>query len=421
MMIHIIFMIIGILTAIVFVSFLTKDTSYIHFKFRYIEDLNINSSEVISDSSIAKVKEITKSWYTGGKISTYAYVDIKDISIKEEKDGYVIDVDQNSFILMNKDGQMAYNDTAAKGFLKHLVLVSLDQEIIDDYNTKYSYQTEEGKDILGISTIFDNEYYEANSLKDNRLIYSSNHLTRNRMLLFAPIGLASGLLLSIIFCIIFIGKFNMDITHEYDNKEIYRTPFHLKFWKDSLKTFKDLKTLVLISVLLALTIISKFIPIPSGFGDLGIGLGYLFLSIACMLTGPIPALMIGALSDILGFFTSSRGGDFFIGYTLQAMLACFSYGLCFYKTHVTFSKVLLARVFVNFICNVLIGSICYGIIYGLNGSALWTYMVTISLPKNLIYLLPQSLLLYFVIRAVTIPMSAMNLVNTEIADNVSFF
>jgi hypothetical protein len=52
---------------------------------------------------------------------------------------------------------------------------------------------------------------------------------------------------------------------------------------------------------------------------------------------------------------------------------------------------------------------------------MYAYMLGISLTKNLVYLLPQSLLLYFVLKAVTVPMSAMNLINPKIAENISFF
>ena len=35
-------------------------------------------------------------------------------------------------------------------------------------------------------------------------------------------------------------------------------------------------------------------------------------------------------------------------FTLSAMLSCFIYGLCFYRTNISFTKCLIARIFVNF-------------------------------------------------------------------------
>ena len=120
-------------------------------------------------------------------------------------------------------------------------------------------------------------------------------------------------------------------------------------------------------------------------------------------------------------FIIKPDGMFFIGYTLQSMLACFFYSLCLYKTHITFTRTLISRVLVNFVCNVFVGSLCYAFILGFDFQALLTYIVTISFPKNLLYLIPQSLVLYFVIKSVSIPLSKMGLIDSEIAENISFF
>ena len=174
------------------------------------------------------------------------------------------------------------------------------------------------------------------------------------------------------------------------------------------------------AILLSMVLVCKFIPIPSGFGELGIGFSYLFLSTAAMIFGPIPSLLIGALSDILGYIIRPEG-EFFIGYTIQAMVACFTYALCFHKTYITFTRCLIARVVVNFLCNVIIGSISRAIMLSLSYDAFMTYVLTISLPKNIIYLLPQSLLLFFVLKAIANPLYHMNLIDERVSSNFSFF
>ena len=48
----------------------------------------------------------------------------------------------------------------------------------------------------------------------------------------------------------------------------------------------------------------------------------------------------GIFSDILGFvLTGSNGGVFNLGYTLQAAMTGFIYGICLYKSKISFSKV----------------------------------------------------------------------------------
>ena len=416
-----IFMLIGLFSGVLLATFVIKDTSYLKFRFDYTSNIAVDTKRIISDENINKVKSINVSWYTGGSISTYAYVDIDDISIKKESKGYLLSVSKDSFVLLNKDGEKAYNDTAAKGFLKHLVVAGLAEERITEYKDNYSYVNEKGKEVMGVTTLFDNNFYEENSLDTSgKLIFESNHLTRRYMIIFGAIGLGIGLLFSVGFTWIFIGKLDKDVFHEYDNEAIYRTPFHKKLFLDSFKNFKNLKAMIMMSVLLGFVMVFKFIPIPSGFAGLGISFGYLFLAIGCMLFGPGPALLMGFISDVLGFIIKPDG-MFFIGYTLQSMLACFFYSLCLYKTHITFTRALISRVLVNFVCNVFVGSLCYAFILGFDFQALLTYIVTISFPKNLLYLIPQSLVLYCVIKSVSIPLSKIGLIDSEIAENISFF
>ena len=166
--------------------------------------------------------------------------------------------------------------------------------------------------------------------------------------------------------------------------------------------------------------ICKFIPIPSGFGSLGISLGFIFLAIACMLFGPYPALLIGLLSDVIGYLIKPDGA-FFIGYTFQSMLACFTYALCLHKTYVTFTRCFIARVIVNLVCNVIVGSICWAFIFNLNLNQTMTYLLTTSLPKNLVYLLPQSIVLFIVLKAILRPVAAFRLADDKIAKTVSLF
>ena len=245
-----IFMLIGLFSGILLATFVIKDTSYLKFRFNYTSDIVVDTERIISDDNIGKVKSISVSWFTGGSISTYAYVDIDDISIKKEPNGYLLSVSKDSFVLLNKEGEKVYNDTAAKGFLKHLVVAGLDNTIITEYNSNYSYVNEKGKEVMGVTTLFDNNYYEENSLDTSgHLIFESNHLTRHYMIIFGAIGLGIGLLFSFGFTWIFIGKLDKDVSHEYDNEVIFRTPFHKKIFLESFKNFKNLKDIIMISFL----------------------------------------------------------------------------------------------------------------------------------------------------------------------------
>ncbi len=417
--------IIGLLTGLVIAdrTYQKKyeETTYSVLNFKYTSEENINYLDIISENNIERCKKITKSLETGNKVSTYQYVEIKNIKIINNNDYYSIYADIESFNV-SKDG--SYSDSAAKGFLKHLTLLPF---ITDEEIEEYNNSDTKGHSIFNK---FDNDFYKANSLdSDGKLLIEYSNpdavkLNNDHKIMYYSIWISASfgvmLIVALVFIFVFKDRLDLDIKREYDNESIYKHPFHLSFFKDSIKAFKNVKTLVLMSLLLGLVLACKFIPIPSGFGDLGIGFSYLFLSTAAMIFGPIPSLFIGAASDILGYLIRPEG-DFFIGYTIQAMVACFTYALCFHKSYVTFTRCLIARVIVNFLCNVIIGSISRAIMLGLGYDAFMTYLLTISLPKNLVYLLPQSLLLFFVLKAVVNPLYHMNLVDERVKANFSFF
>ena len=103
------------------------------------------------------------------------------------------------------------------------------------------------------------------------------------------------------------------------------------------------------------------------------------------------------------------------------MLTGFIYGIFFFKKKITFANCLLARFFVNIGINVVLGSIWWGIVYNLDFEAIKMYVMLTSLPKNIIYLLPQSILLFIVFKMIAKPLSKFGLINDKIASNVELF
>lgn len=225
------------------------------------------------------------------------------------------------------------------------------------------------------------------------------------------------LLFLLIFCYSLSSESLIEIE---DNDTIFKSVFHKSYWKDSIHFLKSVKKMCIISVLFACMMLCKFIPIPSGFGSLGIGFTYLFFSLICLLYGPVCGVFIGFCSDILGYFINP-GGIFFMGYTLDAMLAGFMYGVCFYKKRITFANCFIARAFVNLFVNVGLGSLWWKIIYNLDWNAYLTYMSLTSLPKNILYLLPQSIALFILFKAISRPMASFGLIDQRISENIRLF
>ena len=90
-----------------------------------------------------------------------------------------------------------------------------------------------------------------------------------------------------------------------------------------------------------------------------------------------------------------------------------------YRTKITFAKCLYARIIVNIFVNVILGSMWWAIINSFTFDAYVTYTVMISLPKNLIYLLPQSIALFLVLKSVLKPIKSFDLMDYRICENIS--
>lgn len=205
-----------------------------------------------------------------------------------------------------------------------------------------------------------------------------------------------------------------------DNQMIFTSIFHKAYWKDSLSFMRSVKKMCTISVLFGCMLICKFLPIPSGFGGLGLSFTYLFFATISLIYGPICGLSIGICSDLLGYLIHP-GGMFFLGYTLDAMLSGFIYGVCFYKKRITFANCLIARTFVNLFVNVGLGGLWWKILYQLDWDAYLTYVSLTSLPKNILYLLPQSILLFIFFKAVSRPLASFGFIDVKIKENIRLF
>lgn len=226
----------------------------------------------------------------------------------------------------------------------------------------------------------------------------------------------------IILLLLLIGSFTQYKKEEIeDNQNIFKSIFHKKYWVSSLEFTKNVRSLCTCSILFTLMMLCKFIVIPSGFGSLGLGLTYLVFATICLIYGPVCGLFIGCCSDTLGYFLTQGGQVFFPGYTLDAMLSGFIYGLCFYKKKITFSNCLLARFFVNILINVGLGCCWWKIVYQLNWDGYITYLTLTSLPKNILYLLPQSILLFVLFKLLSKPLAAFHLIDEKIAQNITLF
>ena len=105
-------------------------------------------------------------------------------------------------------------------------------------------------------------------------------------------------------------------------------------------------------------------------------------------------LVFGFVEDILGFILQPTG-DFFPGYTLSTMAGVLVYALCFYRARITVLRIVLANLVVNLLVNALMGSL-WNLM--LRGGVYWGWFLP-SLGKNLVTVLPTTLVIYVLFQA----------------------
>ena len=264
-----------------------------------------------------------------------------------------------------------------------------------------------------------------NNLNEDELYFHYENIVQkeNYISPFLISGISTGVSIIISSLFLLLKKVSVIEKEEiYDNTKIFTSPFHKNYWKESINFYSTVKKITTLSMLFALLLLSKLIKLHSGFGNLGISFGFIFFSIICLTHGPIAGLLIGFLSDVLGYFLfDSSSTVFFIGYTFQAMLTGFIYGLFMYKTKITYFKILLMRIIIGIVCNVVIGSLCWGYVAGYHWDQTFAYMFVFVLPKNIVYLIPQSTILYLTIKAISPILSKFNFIDERISKSITLF
>ena len=188
---------------------------------------------------------------------------------------------------------------------------------------------------------------------------------------------------------------------------LYRTPCSPAYWHEANLAMKCLKLLVFAALMIAVTRALSLIPgIPIWHTKLT--WGFLARSVCAMVCGPVLGLAFGFVEDILGFVLQPTG-DFFPGYTLSTMAGVLVYALFFFRRRITVLNLFLANLVVNVAVNALMGSVWSTMV---RGGVYWGWFLP-SLGKNLLTLLPKTLVLYVLFQALLPILQRMNLIPVQ--------
>lgn len=177
----------------------------------------------------------------------------------------------------------------------------------------------------------------------------------------------------------------------------YRSPFSAAYWRQALADFQSPRILTFSALMIAACWALGLIPSIQLPGAVKISWGFLARSLCSMVGGPINALVFGAAEDTITYLLHPTG-PYFPGYMLTTMLGNLIYALLLYRTDYkspTFVlRIFFAKLLTN-LQNVLLGSLWSAILYGKGYIA----VATVSLWKNTVMLLPQTVMLVLLFAA----------------------
>ena len=125
--------------------------------------------------------------------------------------------------------------------------------------------------------------------------------------------------------------------------------------------------------------------------NLKIGFGSIPNMLVDYLFGPVVGGLFGGAMDVIKFMLKPDGG-FMPGFTFNAMLAAFIYGLFFYKKNLSLPRILTAKLVVIVLCNIVLGTYWLTL---LNGKGFLAILPARAI-KNLIQWPVDSLIFFLV-------------------------
>ena len=164
-------------------------------------------------------------------------------------------------------------------------------------------------------------------------------------------------------------------------------------YKSSGKELTKPLSLTVSAMLLALSIVLGYFANLSinflGTNVIKIGFNVVPIVIVAMLYGPVPASIVGACSDIIGYMLAPKGA-YIPGFTISMILIGTVYGLSFYKEKLTLPRVIITELIVSVFINIILGVTWFVFFYGVPFSR----ALTIRGLKEL-FDIPLSIILYY--------------------------
>lgn len=196
-------------------------------------------------------------------------------------------------------------------------------------------------------------------------------------------------------------------------------PLKMAYWKRAFLETKELKSIVLVSILTAakIALAGFYLPIAA---NVRIGFTFPFDAIIGLLFGPIMGVISGAITDLLGFILFPSG-PFFPGYMVSKMLTGLIFGLLLYRAKkITVLRVFIARLIINIFVNAMLGSVWQMFMAKIFTIEFYSLDFSTRFLKNIILLPFEIIIILYLFKEIIPVLKAKNFLEEEIGGEITW-
>jgi len=175
------------------------------------------------------------------------------------------------------------------------------------------------------------------------------------------------------------------------------------YWRAAAKNFSDVRLLVFAALIIALRIAVKFLKVPIA-PNLNLSFDCYVNAVGSIIYGPLVGLVVGAVSDTLGFILHPTG-VYFLPFILVEMLSSFIFALFLWKRELSVLRVMASKFCVSFICNIVLTSIftkwSLYLYSGVEEAQAYAVINLVRIGKNLVLFPLEAVLITLILGALT--------------------
>lgn len=173
------------------------------------------------------------------------------------------------------------------------------------------------------------------------------------------------------------------------------------YWREAAKQLTVPRMLVFAALITALRVAVKMFKIPIATG-VSLSFDCYVNSLGSMVYGPVVALLVGAVSDTVGYLLFPSGA-YFLPFILVEMTSSFLFALFLWRREITAPRVLAAKFSVNLVCNIFMTSLfmkwSYYVFSGAEAAQAYSIFNLVRVAKSLVLFPLEAVLIVTVLSA----------------------